>query len=235
MDLRERVKVVALRWSEAQWELAEILERIQREGLYFQWGHATWRAYLEAELPDVGVRQVQYIMQVWRWQRELPEAAQTWIRSISFSKARRLMGLVDAQNWQEWRDRSSEMSTQMLEAIRRERSCASREELMDLRERRVWEATRGLGLSPVQHMALMRSLGVSAEHVAILFGVEVEEVRSQLRLVQVFLPATTVERAATYASQDGRPPDAEICLVLQQVYDETMPQLGEWGCPAISA
>ena len=231
MELREKVKYAAGRYNEDRWVLAELLHQVNRKGSYFAWGYGTWREYLSQELSEISIRQAQYLMALWDWYLELPADAQQWARKNSFSLLRRLRGLVTAENWREWAGRRPLTCTEA-DNILRDRGAWQKGELMDMRARRLWEETRNLGLEPEQHMALLRSMGLTAEHTATLLGVTPDEVRGALRLVQAFIPATTLERAIEYADADGRPVDAEVCLVLQQLYDPGMPKLGMWEQPA---
>jgi hypothetical protein len=71
-------------------------------------------------------------------------------------------------------------------------------------------------------MALLRSMGVPAAELATLEGIPEEEVRDSLRMIQVFVPTTTLENADRCAAKARRPLQAEICIVLQQLYDDAM-------------
>jgi len=234
--LRGKALSLAKRMGGDRWELARVLCQIHDFKAYLGWGFARWREYLREDHPGLRYRTAEYMIATWRWYEEMPKEAQDYFRKQwGFSVLRTMRRYITADNWREWTLRIPMTADEAL-AYAQEHVISEREEAVSARSLRFWRSTKRLNLPLVRQMALLRSMGVPAADLATLEGIPEEEVRDSLRMIQVFVPTTTLENAERCAAKDRRPLQAEVCIVLQQLYDDEMLQVGRVGEPqAISA
>jgi hypothetical protein len=234
--LRGKALSLAHRMGDDRWELARVLCQIYDQKAYLRWEFEKWCEYLKEDHPMIHLRTAENMLATWRWYVEMPKKAQDYFRKHwGFSILRTMRRYITADNWREWKARGP-MTADEAEEHARGNIGAVRSDAISARSLRIWSGTRNLKLPLVRHMALLRSLGVPASAVANLEGIPEEEVRDSLRMIQVFVPTTTLENAECCAEKDHRPLQAEICIVLQQLYDDEMLQVGRVGTPqALSA
>lgn len=101
-ELRRHVQVLRDQGDKNSWEMAAALLQINREGLYHGWNYSSWRDYVEKEL-DFHIRKAQQLVKTEEWLCTLPKNAQAWYRTLTYTKARMLVGYVTAENAAEWR------------------------------------------------------------------------------------------------------------------------------------
>lgn len=101
-----RQQVIALRnQSESScWDLSEILFKVYNENLYRSWGFTSWQDYVINEL-DVSVDKARLLIKLQEWFGTMTPSIQEWMKSLGWTKARRLMHVVTVANAAEWRDR----------------------------------------------------------------------------------------------------------------------------------
>jgi hypothetical protein len=220
--LRGKALSLARRIGDDRWELARVLCQIYDRKAYRRWGFEKWREYVAKDHPTLKSRTVEYMLANWRWYMAMPKEAQHYFRKQwGFSTLRIIRRYITADNWRDWTLRIP-MTADEAVAYVRDHTLSERSDAVSARSLRFWRSTKRLGLPLVRQMALLRSMGVPAAELATLEGIPEEEVRDSLRMIQVFVPTTTLENADRCAAKDRRPLQAEICIVLQQLYDDAM-------------
>jgi hypothetical protein len=87
----------------AYWRLAAALHRVWDESAYLEWGYETFNDYVDAEL-DMQRRKAQYLVAIAGWFGEQSESVQDWVKTLGWTKARELVGVVDDTNLNGWRE-----------------------------------------------------------------------------------------------------------------------------------
>lgn len=106
--LRVKVKSARDARDDNYWLLAELLHRIYYDDIYKKFGYQLWPEYVEEEL-EMPIRKVQFLTAFYGWFVGLPPDAQRWVRVQSWEVASKMPGMIDAENWSEWRDRLAGM------------------------------------------------------------------------------------------------------------------------------
>jgi hypothetical protein len=218
--IRRQIRELAQAQMEQQWEMAELLCRIFDDALYKSWGYSTMEAYLDAEL-DMRPRSAQYLRRIWAWHLTLPLAGQKWARSQSTNILRRFVSEIDVNNWHEWRRVLKDIrSTVQADKLRRGIVRGQIEIGRDLRSSRATKKTAGMPI--ISRMCVMRTMGMSVKEVADALGVKPRDVRSALRMVQLYIPLDLHERLQTMRSSGDV--NVEIINLLLDWFSEPVVQ-----------
>ena len=102
-DLRREVISAKNASEAAYWRLATALHTVWNESAYQEWGYASFNDYVDSEL-DMQRRKAQYLVAIADWFGEQPAQIQDWVKSLGWTKARELVGVVDESNVSEWRE-----------------------------------------------------------------------------------------------------------------------------------
>jgi len=108
-DIRKAVQDARTRAEESYWDLSVLLHDVHQNSYYVSWGHASWVDYIEMEL-DMQRRKAQYLVSIQDWFGRMPPHIQQWVRGLGWTKAKELVGIVDEDNADEWRDRLDGLS-----------------------------------------------------------------------------------------------------------------------------
>ena len=108
-DIRKAVQDARTRAEESYWDLSVLLHDVHQNSYYVSWGHASWVDYIETEL-DMQRRKAQYLVSIQDWFGRMPPHIQQWVRSLGWTKAKELVGIVDEDNADEWRERLEGLS-----------------------------------------------------------------------------------------------------------------------------
>lgn len=103
-SLRQQILQIRDKIDAYSWEMSEALYKVYQEGLYVDWGYGSFREYVEVEL-DFALRKAQYLVSIQEWFHKMPQAVKDWVREIGWTKAKELVGVVSAENFEEWRER----------------------------------------------------------------------------------------------------------------------------------
>lgn len=101
-ELRKQVLELRDSQDKNQWALAAALVTVHRGGCYNEWGHSSWREYVEKEL-DFDMRKAQQLVKTEEWLTTLKPNVQAFFRSLTYTKARMLTNIVTNENAAEWR------------------------------------------------------------------------------------------------------------------------------------
>jgi hypothetical protein len=218
-EVRAEIRGIVQEIGDRYWEIAALLCQIFDNGWYKSWGYGGFGEYVLAEL-DFQVRSAQYMRRAWVWHLTLPSEGQEWARKTSIHVLRRFISEITAENWAEWRDKLVGITTAKADVMRRD---LIRERIgrgRDIRVRRVVKETEGMPL--VERMCAMRTSEMSVEEVADNLGVKTADVRSSLRLIQIFVPLEVYE---CIRAHDGvRHVESELLQVVMEWYKT--PELG---------
>jgi hypothetical protein len=127
-QVRRDVKRLRANVESNYWKLSEALWHVYDKVLYQNWGFASWREYVEAEV-DFELRKAQYLVQIWAWRRTLPAPLQERIDRLGASKARDLAPVVTAENAEGWLERVEGLSTREVQRLVRGEADAEQERL----------------------------------------------------------------------------------------------------------
>jgi hypothetical protein len=218
-EVRAEILGILREISDRQWEMAEALCLIFDNGWYRDWGYCTFKSYLESEL-HFKDRQAQYMRRAWAWHLTLSPKGQAWAKTIHIRVLRRFLNVINDENWEEWRDRLSGISTndadKMWTRIVKEQNCNAREILV----RRVMRETGGMKL--VERICAMRTHGLLVDEVAESLGVDSADVRSSSCCLKVFVPPEVYE---SIRKHDGVY-HVELELLRTVLEWHAMPELG---------
>ena len=103
-DIRQAAQDARRKTEESYWELSIVLHEIYSNMLYESWGYKTWADYVEIEL-DIQKRKAQYLVSIQDWFGGMKPNVQKWVRELGWTKAKELVGKVDNNNAEEWRDK----------------------------------------------------------------------------------------------------------------------------------
>jgi len=115
-DIRQQALDLKERALDGYWDLSVVLHEIYEKALYRSWGFESWKDYVDEEL-EVGLRTAQLYVQIQTWFGTLPPAVQGWLRSLGWSKCRRLRGIVTKENSGEWREKVEGKTVREIEAM----------------------------------------------------------------------------------------------------------------------
>jgi len=99
--VRARVKELQRAVRELNWQQAEALATIQQKRLWAVWGFRSWVSYLKSEA-QTSLRTAQYLVGTWTHFSTQPAEIRDWAYSIGWTRAKELVGLVNAQNLRWW-------------------------------------------------------------------------------------------------------------------------------------
>lgn len=108
-EIREAVQDARRKAEESYWDLSVLLHDVHQNSYYVAWGHASWVDYIECEL-DMQKRKAQYLVSIQDWFGRMPPHIQQWVRSLGWTKAKELVGIVDEENADEWREKLDGLS-----------------------------------------------------------------------------------------------------------------------------
>lgn len=103
-DVRKRVLDLRKKVEESYWELSQSLSEVYSKSYYIAWGFQSWKEYVESEL-DFALRKAQYLVSISDWFSKMSPEVQDWIKSIGWTKAKALVGVVTDENAADWKAR----------------------------------------------------------------------------------------------------------------------------------
>lgn len=103
-DVRAEVQDLRRQAEESYWDLSVGLHKVYTNSYYIAWGFQSWNEYVEADL-DFQPRKAQYLVSIQEWFGRMKPEVQDWIRSMGWTKAKELVGVVNNDNAADWRSR----------------------------------------------------------------------------------------------------------------------------------
>lgn len=123
-DLREEVISSRGFIDRGRWQLAKALYQVHDRAIWENWGYLSWDEYVDSEVGMV-VRTTQYLMAMYHcfyidlgrgMTPEEKERIMERVSAIGWTKARALVGVVNADNLDEWLEMARNMSSTELES-----------------------------------------------------------------------------------------------------------------------
>lgn len=101
-ELRTRVRGLIKEERDAEWEVADVLYRVASDDRQHvqRWGYPNWEAWVEREL-GILRRKAQYLRRLHEWfviEHPLPDVLFLRLRRLGWTKARQLIGIMNAEN-----------------------------------------------------------------------------------------------------------------------------------------
>lgn len=103
-EIRRQVLALRNKADDDSWALASALAQVHAKSYYHGWGFDTWKDYVEKEV-DIHIRKAQFLVKIEEWLAGLPKNVSGWVRTLGWTKARMLCGVITHENASEWRAR----------------------------------------------------------------------------------------------------------------------------------
>lgn len=112
-QLRREVIEANAATESAYWRLAFALHKVWSESAYLEWGYSNFNEYIDKDL-DMQRRKAQYLVSIADWFGSQSEDIQAWVQNLGWTKARDLVGIVNEENAEEWREVAESSSAREL-------------------------------------------------------------------------------------------------------------------------
>ena len=101
-DVRKQILVSLKGLEDKSWDVSVLLEKVYERGLYTAWGYSSFEQYVNEEM-GIQMRKAQYLVNIQKWSKLMPDSVKAWIREIGWTKARLLTSIVTVENASEWK------------------------------------------------------------------------------------------------------------------------------------
>ncbi|MCK5640985.1 MAG: hypothetical protein KAJ19_09320 [Gammaproteobacteria bacterium] len=115
-EIRAKVKDLRNKVDEDYWKLSEVISEVYEGSYYVGWGFKSYREYIEQEL-DFQWRKAQYLVSIQGWFGQMKPNVQKWVRSLGWTKAKELVGVVTQDNAAQWKKKIEGKSYRDLQDI----------------------------------------------------------------------------------------------------------------------
>lgn len=94
------------------WNFAAALHEVYQESLYQTWGYENWKDYIASAEVDISYRKGKYLIDIYGYFSSQSSETQDFARSLGWSKAKELVGIVNDENLAEWKKRVEGLTVQ---------------------------------------------------------------------------------------------------------------------------
>jgi len=120
-EVRKQLVDLSTNISQSYFSFAKLLQVAFDTRMYEDWGHITWKDFVEAEL-HISLRKSQYLLRIHHWFVRVlkDDSVIKRVQHLGWTKVGRLVGVVDEDNVDEWVERAENMTVSQLEDFIRE-------------------------------------------------------------------------------------------------------------------
>ena len=217
-EIRKEMKRLIIEHSIQFWKIAEILHHVYEADMYENWGYDSWKQCARLEI-GWEQRKTQYAISLWEWYLEMPNHAQDWITTQSWSKMKVIYRHTNKKNWRRWK-RTIEGKTlrEIEQYVRDINTAAEKERSTRAILKRLQESCIDLDLP--ERIARLRSAGLSKDETAFECRIETGEVREMTRFISAFVPKSIYEEIKTSAKNNQISIEEEISSALCEIYNK---------------